>query len=194
MRTYAKMIFVALCCALPLAGGCAKHELVKQEETIAPVTATPVKPSVAEPVKEPAVKQEEVKEQPIKETVVQEALKPVSDTTELKSALENVYFDLDAYTLSDKDRSTLAKDAELMKKYSSAKVQIEGNCDERGSDEYNLALGERRAQAAMEYLVTMGAPAKNLSVISYGKEKPADPGHDESAWEKNRRDDLTILK
>jgi peptidoglycan-associated lipoprotein len=81
----------------------------------------------------------------------------------------------------------------MIKKDSAAKVRIEGNCDERGSDEYNLALGEKRAKAAMEYLVTLGIPAERLSVISYGKEKPADPGHDEAAWAKNRRDEFVVL-
>jgi peptidoglycan-associated lipoprotein len=73
-------------------------------------------------------------------------------------------------------------------------VQIQGNCDERGSDEYNLALGERRAKVAMDYLATLGVPAERLSIISYGKEKPVDPGHDEAAWAKNRRDDFAIIK
>jgi peptidoglycan-associated lipoprotein len=79
-------------------------------------------------------------------------------------------------------------------KNNSLKVQIEGNCDERGSDEYNLALGEKRAKSAMKYLETLGVPAERLSVISYGKEKPADPGHDEAAWAKNRRDEFVLIK
>ena len=81
-----------------------------------------------------------------------------------------------------------------MKKNSALKVRIEGHCDERGSDEYNLALGERRAKAAMNYLVTLGIADKRLSVISYGKEKPVDPGHDEAAWAKNRRAEFVIQK
>jgi peptidoglycan-associated lipoprotein len=79
-------------------------------------------------------------------------------------------------------------------KNDSLKVQIQGNCDERGSDEYNLALGERRAKAAMDYLVTLGVPAEQLSITSYGKETPVDPGNNEAAWAKNRRDDFAIIK
>ena len=110
----------------------------------------------------------------------------------LKEALEKVYFSFDSSNLDDGARQNLTKNAAFMKKNGSAKVRIEGNCDERGSDEYNLALGERRAKAAMQYLVTMGVPAARLSVISYGKEKPADPGHDEAAWARNRRDEFAV--
>jgi peptidoglycan-associated lipoprotein len=80
-----------------------------------------------------------------------------------------------------------------MKKNDSVNIQIAGHCDERGSDEYNLALGEKRAKAAMDYIVTLGIPASRLSTLSYGKEKPLDPGHDEAAWAKNRRDEFTII-
>ena len=82
---------------------------------------------------------------------------------------------------------------EIIKKERADKVRIAGNCDERGSDEYNLALGEKRAKAAMEYLVTMGIPSERLSFISYGKEKPVDAGHNETAWTMNRRDDFTVV-
>jgi peptidoglycan-associated lipoprotein len=89
-------------------------------------------------------------------------------------------------------RQTLVNNAERLKQASEIMISIEGNCDERGSDEYNLALGERRAKAAMQYLVTLGIPEKRLSVISYGKEKPAVDGHNEASWAKNRRDEFVI--
>jgi peptidoglycan-associated lipoprotein len=73
-------------------------------------------------------------------------------------------------------------------------IQIEGHCDEQGSSEYNLALGEKRAKAAQSYLVTLGYPADRIATISYGKERPADQGHDEAAWAKNRRDELKIVR
>ncbi len=111
----------------------------------------------------------------------------------LTSALEKIYFDFDSSALSDQARKTLTSNADYLRKSAAAKLRIEGNCDERGSAEYNIALGEKRAEAAKNYLVTMGIPADRLATISYGKEKPADPGHDESAWAKNRRDDFTIL-
>jgi peptidoglycan-associated lipoprotein len=73
-------------------------------------------------------------------------------------------------------------------------VRIEGNCDERGSDDYNMALGERRAKAAKDYLVNLGIASDRISTISYGEEKPADPGHDEEAWARNRRAEFVIVK
>ena len=80
-----------------------------------------------------------------------------------------------------------------MKKYPNVKIQIEGHCDERGTIEYNLALGERRANSAKKYLISLGMPADQISTISYGKEKPLDSGHNEEAWAKNRRDHFIIL-
>lgn len=189
MRTQTVGMFLVVSCAMLFAGGCAKHEMVKKDEGIASAATSAAKT----PVKTEQMKAQPVTQTPIKESTAQDALKPFPQAGELKAALEKIYFDFDAYKLSDQARSTLVKNAELLKKMSAAKVRIEGNCDERGSDEYNLALGEQRAKAAMEYLVTMGIPASNLSVISYGKEKPVDQGHDEAAWTKNRRDDFVVV-
>lgn len=112
----------------------------------------------------------------------------------VKMALQTIYFDFDSFTLRQTDRDTLYKNAEyLLKKYK-GKVKLEGHCDERGSDEYNLALGENRAKTAMNYLLTLGVPAEQLSIVSYGKEKPVDEGHTEEAWAKNRRVEFTPVK
>ena len=113
--------------------------------------------------------------------------------TELQSALERIYFDFDSANLSEASRSALAKNAAALAKEATSKIRIEGNCDERGSAEYNLALGERRAKAAQQYLVTMGVKQDRLSILSYGKEKPAAQGNDESAWAKNRRDEFVVV-
>lgn len=113
---------------------------------------------------------------------------PVTEQVSYKvSDLTRVHFDFDSYVLTAKARRTLAQNAEVLKALSGVKVRIEGHCDERGSDEYNLALGERRAQAAMNYMATLGVPSSRMSTISYGEEKALDPGHDEAAWAKNRR-------
>ena len=103
------------------------------------------------------------------------------------AAMKNIYFDFDKFTLSADARKTLADNAEYLKANSGTQVVIEGHCDERGSDEYNLALGESRALAAKNYLVSLGISANQLSVISYGEEKPAAMGSNEEAWAKNRR-------
>ena len=175
-------VFLVLSCMMFMAGGCAKNEMVKKDEGIAPVASTPAKAPV---------KTEVVKEQPVKQAPVAEST--TGQYEQMKSELNKIYFDFDSFKLSDPARSSLAKNADLLKKDSAEKVRIEGNCDERGSDEYNLALGEKRAKAAMQYLITLGIPDERLSVISYGKEKPADPGHDEAAWAKNRRDEFVVI-
>lgn len=89
---------------------------------------------------------------------------------------------------------SLNKIAERLKKNESYTIKIEGNCDERGTTEYNLALGNRRANAAMNYLVNLGIKKERIKTVSYGKEKPLDPGHDEAAWAKNRRDHFVVIK
>jgi peptidoglycan-associated lipoprotein len=87
----------------------------------------------------------------------------------------------------------LKQNAALLAKYPRVKIQIEGHCDERGTSQYNLALGERRATSTKQYLITLGISADRISTISYGEEKPLDPGHNEEAWAKNRRAHSVIL-
>ena len=101
-----------------------------------------------------------------------------------------IYFDFDSSTLRSDAREGLSANASYLKSNGSVAIVIEGNTDERGSTEYNLALGKRRAEAAQKYLVDMGIDAKRLSTVSYGEEKPAVEGHNELAWAKNRRDDF----
>ncbi|MGA2151938.1 MAG: peptidoglycan-associated lipoprotein Pal [Geobacteraceae bacterium] len=184
--------FVVLCCWTLLASGCAKKELVKGEGEVTPApTAIPAETSAKPPIKEEVVREQAVKEAP---TAIREEAALSDSAAQLQAALEKIYFDFDSFVLSGQSRDSLSRDAKLLLKNGSAKVQIEGHCDERGSDEYNLALGEKRAKAAMNYLVTLGVPSSQLSFISYGKEKPADSGHDEAAWAKNRRDEFVVIK
>ena len=102
-----------------------------------------------------------------------------------------IYFGFDRYDLSNESKSVLNRKAELMKRYPQLQVLIAGNCDERGTEEYNLALGERRARAAYDYLVLMGVSSSQLQTVSYGKSHPVDVGHNENAWALNRRDDFS---
>jgi peptidoglycan-associated lipoprotein len=101
--------------------------------------------------------------------------------------LETVYFDFDKYNLKPEAKATLANNAQVLKDNSEVTILIEGHCDERGTQEYNLALGEKRANSARDYLVDLGIAASRIRVISYGYERPVDPGHNEAAWAKNRR-------
>ncbi len=103
------------------------------------------------------------------------------------SELKDVYFDFDQSAIREDSRKLLNEDVEWVRKHPMAKVTIEGHCDERGSSEYNLALGERRARATRDYLVAAGVAANRISTISFGKERPFVAGHDESAWRWNRR-------
>ncbi len=184
------LLFFAI--AVLVASGCAKKEMVKGDEMIPPASAGKTAGE-----EKPAQPQTPVKAQPVREAQVKEAPAEgdgVSNSGSLSAeGLEKVYFDFDSYLLSPGARETLAGNAKRMEKEKGMKIRIEGNCDERGSDEYNLALGEKRAKSAMQYMVNLGVPAKRLSVISYGKEKPADPGHDETAWAKNRRDEFVVI-
>jgi len=100
---------------------------------------------------------------------------------------EIVYFDYDKFDLRPEAKTKLAQVALLLKKFPEKKIIIEGHCDERGTIEYNLALGERRAYSVKTYLTNSGIPAERMETISYGKEKPVDLGHNEEAWAKNRR-------
>ena len=193
MRAHVVGMFLVGSCGLMFAGGCAHHEMVKKDESIAPATVAAKPPVKTEPAKAQPVKTQSVTPVSMQNSTEQKGDNSAAELKRLQAAMAKIYFNFDAYKLSGQARATLVNDAELLKKAPAAKVRIEGNCDERGSDEYNIALGERRAKAAMEYLVTIGTPADNLSVVSYGKEKPADPGHDEAAWSKNRRDEFVVV-
>jgi peptidoglycan-associated lipoprotein len=111
----------------------------------------------------------------------------VAVTEEIPSQFDDVRFDFDQAVVREDGRKTCQVVAAYLKKNPRAKLLIEGHCDERGTAEYNLALGERRAVAVMNYLVSLGVPKGNLSTISFGEERPLDPGHDEGAWARNRR-------
>ncbi len=104
-----------------------------------------------------------------------------------------VLFAFDKYSIQPQYQEVLKTKADLMKQFPSIKVRIEGNCDERGTQEYNLALGERRARAAYDYLVNLGVAPSQLEMISFGKENPAVQGHGEAAWAQNRRDDFRVI-
>ena len=126
---------------------------------------------------------------------------PSYDTTEspeLRAAIQTisdsrVYFAFNRYNIESQYDEALRRDADLLKQFPSIHVRIEGNCDDRGTQEYNLALGERRARAAYDYLVAAGVNPGQLEMISYGKENPAVMGTGEAVWAKNRRDDFRII-
>jgi peptidoglycan-associated lipoprotein len=118
----------------------------------------------------------------------------ITDEQLFAQTAQDIYFDFDKADLRPDAQQIIARLAEAMKAHPNWKVQIEGNCDERGSTEYNLALGERRAGAAQQALTQAGVPAASLKTISYGKEKPVCTESNEDCWQKNRRDHFTLMK
>jgi len=142
-------------------------------------------PAPPEPVSEPTV----VPAEPIRDDRINSSsLIDLNQNSPLKPA----YFDLDSSELNSDAQRSLNEDATVLKQYNNWTITIEGHCDERGTAEYNLALGERRAVAARAYLISLGISADRLRTVSYGKEFPFDPGHDESAYAKNRRAHFVI--
>ena len=122
---------------------------------------------------------------------LQEGKPPI---TPASSPLKDIYFDYDRYDLSSDARTVLRANADWLKNNSNVRVEIEGHCDERGTNEYNLALGAKRAQSAREYLATLGVAPARLSTISYGEEIPVCKEQDESCWRQNRRARFVILQ
>jgi peptidoglycan-associated lipoprotein len=116
------------------------------------------------------------------------------DQINLEKPLAMVFFDFDQYNIRDDARQVLEQDSVWLKKFKAAKVLIEGHADERGTEDYNLALGEKRAKSVFDYLVSMGIPPERMKVISYGKSQPLDPGHDESSWQRNRRAQFLVIE
>lgn len=112
----------------------------------------------------------------------------------VQAQLKVIYFDYDKYTLSPEAQSALQYNAEILRQAPQVTIVAEGHCDERGTAEYNLALGDRRARSVVEFVVGLGIRANQFSTVSYGSEIPVDPGHDEAAWAKNRRVYLRVSK
>ncbi len=149
------------------------------------------------------------KKQPTKVVVEQPKVtveaKPVKQTgitdKQLRVIFQDIHFNFDKYNLTKINKWGIKQDvpavldvmADFMLKHPSIKIRIEGNCDERGSEEYNLVLGYKRAKAAKEYLVSKGVSPDRITIISYGKDRPLDPRHNPYAWAKNRRDHFVII-
>jgi peptidoglycan-associated lipoprotein len=114
-------------------------------------------------------------------------------STAAAGPLKDVFFAFDRAELSEEARAVLKENTGWLKTHAATRIQIEGHCDERGAEDYNMALGAKRAQATMEYLTTLGVPAARMSTISYGEEVPACKEHSEQCWSKNRRARFVIL-
>jgi peptidoglycan-associated lipoprotein len=171
-----------------LAAGCGK----KKQPTTMPAPAPTAPPEVTTAPETPAQPVEEATPVP-QPTIAEDTIGGRSlDDLNRDSPLKPAFFGLDSAELDAAGQATVQANAELLKKYSTWAITIEGHCDERGTAEYNLALGERRAVAVRTYLVSLGISPDRLRTVSYGKEFPFDPGHTEEAWGKNRRAHFVI--
>ncbi|MCX5800604.1 MAG: peptidoglycan-associated lipoprotein Pal [Candidatus Eisenbacteria bacterium] len=178
---YVALIVAAL--ALLLSLGCAKKK----------ITPTGELSSAPAPTRAPAeeVTQPEVTAQEAQARVEEEL---AAELVAAASKLRDVFFAFDDYSLSEEARGVLASDGKVIAQTPKLRIAIEGHCDERGTIEYNLALGEKRAMSAKNYLVNYGIDPSRISTVSYGKERPFDSGHDEGAWAKNRRAHVIVQK
>jgi peptidoglycan-associated lipoprotein len=170
-------IFI-LCIGLILMG-CPKKTVVKEEPSVKKEEAA--RSEAKPPAKEPTTKEQ------FEKSLVAEKSPGIQGQVFESSMLKDIHFNFDKYDIRPEDAVILKENAALLKRFSNVKVQIEGHCDERGTVEYNLALGERRANKTKDYLVSLGISTDRISTISYGKERPLDPSHNEEAWAKNRR-------
>jgi peptidoglycan-associated lipoprotein len=161
--------------------GCPKKTIVREEPSTKKEEAAKIETERVAKEKETKAKEE------FEKSLVTQKTPGIEGVVFESSLLKDIHFDFDKYDIRTEDMAILRENAALLKKYPNVKIQIEGHCDERGTIEYNLALGERRATSTKNYLVSLGIASDRISTITFGKEKPLDPGHDEKAWAKNRR-------
>ena len=179
-----KILCLSLACFLVIAffASCRK----KVEETPPPpppqVKEQPKVEKVVEPPKPPVLTEEEI--------FAKKSLEEVN----AEKPLQMIHFDYDKFFIREDAKPVLQENSVWLKKWKTVKILIEGHCDERGTEEYNLALGEKRAKSTFDFLVSLGIPQDSIKIISYGKSQPFDPGHNEVAWQKNRRAQFTIIE
>jgi peptidoglycan-associated lipoprotein len=193
MRSLRSVPIVVLVVLTLVAVACAKKTAPVTRPAPPPATTT-APPAVTTPTPPaPPQRVEEALPVPPQPPIAEDSIANRSlDDLNRDSPFKPVFFPLDTAELDDEGRAIAGANASVLKKYPTWILTIEGHCDERGTAEYNLALGERRALAVKTYLVSLGIPPDRLRTVSYGKEFPFDPGHDENAWAKNRRAHFVI--
>jgi len=188
MKKTPQLILVAVAALSIIGAGCAKKKVAK--------TTPPAPQPAAQAATTPAPAANHYTPAPQQAAAAEPSRRYPDAATraridELLARIEDAYFDYNQHTLRPDAVKALQADSselrDIIVQYPNYKLKIEGNCDERGSEEYNLALGDARAKSAKDYLVSVGIPSDQLSVISYGKDKPVCDEHDETCWQKNRR-------
>ena len=196
-KSYIVSVIFVLCIGLILMG-CPKKTVVKDEPSakaeVAKMEAERVakeKEMEAKEKEATRLKEEQAKKE-FERSLVAKRTPGIEGEVFESSLLKPIFFDFDKYDIRPADTEILKGNSAFLKKFPNVKIQIEGHCDERGTNEYNLALGERRANSTKKYLTSLGVTADRVSTISYGEEKPMDPSHNEEAWTKNRRAHFVI--
>ena len=213
-RTLLAVVLIALVCSLSLTmlSGCAKKASLKDQAAVtAPAKASAPAPAMAAPsakpsgtddaaAREKALREKELREKAERERAAREAAERAKKEAAAKLAailkelqIPDIHFDFDKYNLKPLAQTTLKNSAPAYLKYKDYKLVIEGHCDERGTAEYNLALGQKRADETAKFLVDLGIEKDRIKTISYGKEMPLDKGHNEDAWAKNRRAHFVVF-
>jgi peptidoglycan-associated lipoprotein len=202
------ILILILCIGLILTG-CPKKTVVKEEPSIkkseeatreAAREAARIEAERAKEAKEKElarIKEEEAKKaqekKEFEQSLVAKKTPGIEGEVFETKLIKDIHFDFDKYDILQGDAEILKGNAALLVKFPNVKIQIEGHCDERGTVEYNLALGERRANSTKNYMISLGISGNRISTISYGKERPMDPAHNEDAWAKNRRAHSVIV-
>ena len=170
------LVFLALGLALLIAGlsGCASKKKITEE---------PVKKEVKAPPRRPTPP-----------AVVPRTPERVEEDVPRDLSFATIYFDFDESNIRSDQRNAINRNAQLMSKYKTVRIGIEGHCDERGTEEYNIALGQRRADSVESYLIDYGISSSRIRTVSYGEMRPVDAGHNEAAWSQNRRAEITITR
>jgi len=193
--------------------GCAKKTIRSDSPVYTPSRVEPgpaeTRPEAAAPDKtaalekekklaEESLREESLREKALREKALQEeAARREAAAREAASksvSLEPVFFDFDQWSIREDQKEVMAKNSQWLKSNPNVKVRLEGHCDERGTAEYNLALGQKRAEGVKSFLEGLGISNQRMAAISYGEERPLDPGHNEEAWAKNRRVDIVPAK
>jgi len=209
---WAGLIALVLCLSVTFLAGCAKKSALKETALVSPESRPAAKASPApskstddaaareKARREKARRDQALREQALREAAAREAAErgkkeAAARATAIMKELQipDINFDYDKYNLTPLAQSILKAASPAFVKYPAYKLVVEGHCDERGTGEYNLALGEKRAEEAAKYLVDLGIGKERIKTISYGNEMPLDKGHDEAAWAKNRRARFVIF-
>lgn len=221
MKTFEYFLVVTFILFLVLGTGCTKKVIHTETTPFAPLKAE-AKPATIKPeekpaakteapapdplsaqeqerkIKEEALREEALRRKSLKEDTSKEATAPKEASAREEASktisLESIYFDFDQAVVREDQKEIMMKNAQWLKAHPQARIKIEGNCDERGTAEYNLALGQRRADVTKDFLEGLGIASKRMQTISYGFERPLVRGVDETTWAKNRRVDFVLIR